>query len=124
MVRQYAAVAGIAVLLLGVLGLILGDGHLGGLLNIDITEDLVHLLTGGLLAYVGLAQRDVSLARTVVGVVSVVYLLVGIIGFIDPRLFGLVPSGYLISDNIVHLALGIIGIVVAWLLPRDNRAAI
>jgi hypothetical protein len=35
-----------------------------------------------------------------------VYLLVGVIGFIVPGLFGLIPHEYSLADNILHLALG------------------
>lgn len=121
-VRQYAGIVGVVVLLLGVVGLFM-EGHLFGLVNVDIAEDIIHLLTGGLMAYVGFAQSDVSLARTVVGGLGVVYLLVGIVGFISSTVFGLFPSGYLITDNIVHLALGVLGIAVAWLLPSNSAAS-
>lgn len=116
-VRTYAGIVGVVVLLLGVVGLIVGEGHLFGFLNIDIAEDIIHLLTGGLMAFVGFAQTDTSLARTVVGGLGIVYLLVGILGFLSATIFGLIPSGYTLGDNIVHLALGILGIAVAWLLP-------
>jgi len=49
-VRTYAQVVGVVLLLLGVLGLLLGDGLLLGLVNIDIVEDIIHLITGGLFA--------------------------------------------------------------------------
>jgi len=44
----------------------------------------------------------------------VVYLLVGVLGFVIPMLFGLLPHGYSIVDNIIHLALGVAGIAVAF----------
>jgi len=75
-------------LLLGVLGLLLGDGLLLGLVNIDIVEDIIHLITGGLFAYVGFGQRDEGVARTVVLVVSVIYALVGLLGFVCPTCWG------------------------------------
>ncbi len=53
-------------LLTGLLGLVLGEQRFLGILNIDILEDVVHLATGGLLAYASLV-RDVGLARTLVG---------------------------------------------------------
>jgi hypothetical protein len=55
MVGSYAGIVGV-VILVGVLGLILGEQPLLGLVNIDILEDVVHLVTGGLLAYVGFGQ--------------------------------------------------------------------
>ncbi|MDP9485554.1 MAG: hypothetical protein M3Q49_07150 [Actinomycetota bacterium] len=54
------------------------------------------------------------LARNVVGGLGVVYLLVGILGFIVPTLFGLLPSGYTIVDNLIHLAAGVLSIAVAF----------
>jgi hypothetical protein len=121
--RVYAQIVGVVVILIGVVGLILGDQSLGGLLNIDILEDIIHLVTGGLLAYVGFAHRDEGLARNVVGGLGVVYLLVGVLGFVIPMLFGLLPHGYSIVDNLIHLALGVAGIVVGFLVPRRGTTA-
>jgi hypothetical protein len=104
----------VVIILIGVVGLLVGEEPLFGLVNIDIVEDLIHLLTGGLLAYVGFGQRDEGLARNVVGGLGVVYLLVGLLGFVIPMLFGLLPHGYSIVDNIIHLALGVAGIAVAF----------
>ena len=115
LVRTYAGIVGVVVILIGIVGLLLGERSLLGLVNIDILEDVVHLVTGGLLAYVGFGQRDVGLARSVVGGLGVVYLLVGVIGFIIPFLFGLLPHGYSVVDNIIHLTLGVLGIAVAFL---------
>ena len=33
---------------------------------------------------------------------GVVYLLVGVLGFVVPMLFGLLPHGYSIVDNLIH----------------------
>jgi hypothetical protein len=121
-VRQYAQVVGVVLLLIGVAGVVLGDQQLGGALNIDLAEDLVHLVTGGLLAYVGFARVDPGLRRNVVGGLGVVYLLVGLLGFVDPTLFGLLPSGYTLVDNLIHLVLGVAGIAVAWVVGRGAPA--
>ena len=114
MARTYAGIVGVVVILIGVVGLIAGEEPLFGLVNIDIVEDIIHLLTGGLLAYVGFGQRDEGLARGVVGGLGAVYLLVGVLGFVLPMLLGLLPHGYSIVDNIIHLTLGVAGIVVAF----------
>ena len=117
-VRNYAKVLGVVLLLIGVLGLVLGS-TLFGIFNSDLLEDIIHLGSGALMAYVGFALRDNSLARTLVGGLGVVYLLVGLLGFVDPNLFGLIPTGYTLADNLLHLALGILGIVVGFVLPRN-----
>ncbi len=115
MVRTYAGIVGVSLILIGVVGLALGERSLLGVLNIDLLEDITHLATGGLLAYVGFGQRDVGLARSVVGGLGVIYLLVGILGFIAPALFGLLPHGYSIVDNLIHLTAGVLSIAVAFL---------
>ena len=117
MVREYGKVVGATVLLIGVVGLVLGQRSLFGVLNIDIAEDVIHLVTGGLLVYVGFGKRDSSVARAVVGGIGVVYLLVGAYSFADPNPFGLFPSEYSVLDNLIHLTLGILAIAVAWVLP-------
>ncbi len=111
MVRIFATLVGIVLLLLGLLGLLLGDELLLGLVNIDVLEDLVHLASGALLLYAGV-QYNAVVARGIVGAVSLVYLLVGVLGFLVPYLFGLLPHGYSIVDNAIHLILGILGLLV------------
>jgi uncharacterized protein DUF4383 len=123
MVTAYARWMGVAIIIVGGFGLLLGEGLLLGIFNTDVLEDIVHLLTGGLMAYAGYASRDLRMVRTVVGGIGVVYLLAGILGFITPTLFGLLPTGYTVFDNILHLALGIAGIAVAWFIEgRPIRA--
>jgi hypothetical protein len=38
-------------------------------------------------------------------------------------MFGLIPSGYAVFDNLLHLALGILSIAVAWLLQPGATEA-
>lgn len=116
--RLYAKAVGVIIVLIGVGGLLLGEKSLFGVLNIDIVEDIVHLATGGLMAAVGFRGSD-SAVRTVVGGLGVVYLLVGVLGFIVPDLFGLLPHEYHLVDNLIHLTLGVLGIVVGFFLGRS-----
>jgi len=120
-VREYGKIVGVSVVLIGIVGLLLGQKSLFGALNIDIAEDVIHLVTGGLLAYVGFAKPDSGLARAVVGGIGVVYLLVGAISFAEPNPLGLFPSEYSVLDNLIHLTLGVLAIAVAWILPRGGQ---
>ena len=114
--RTYAKVVGVVVILIGIGGLVLGEKSLLGVLNIDIAEDIVHLLSGGLMAAVGFRGSD-SAVRSVVGGVGVVYLLVGVLGFFVPDMFGLLPHEYeTVLDNLIHLPLGVLGIGVGFFL--------
>lgn len=116
--RTYAKVVGIVIILIGIGGLVLGEKSLLGVLNIDIAEDVVHLVSGGLMAVVGFRGSD-SAVRSVVGGLGVVYLLVGVLGFIVPDLFGLLPHEYeTVLDNLIHLTLGVLGIVIGFFVGQ------
>ena len=112
--KEYAQIVGVVLLLLGVLGLLLGERALLSLVNINIMEDIVHLPMGGILASVGFGQRDEGLARTVIDALDAVYLLVGLLGFVLPNLLGLLPHGYSVVDNLIHLVLGILSLAGAF----------
>ncbi len=120
MLKRFAQILGVVLILVGVVGLVLGDKVWLGILNVDIVEDIVHLATGGLLAYVGFSGMDLSAARSVVLALGVIYLVVGILGFFVPTMFGLIPNGYTIFDDLLHLALGALGLAVALAAPRES----
>lgn len=112
MARLYAQVTGVVLILLGILGFFTGNTVLG--LNSDVFEDIFHVLAGAVALYAGFGTRDAGPAIQYARIFGVIYLIVGILGFIIPRLFGLVPTGYNVLDNIVHLVLGAIGIYVGF----------
>jgi len=116
--RQYARIVGLTIVLIGVGGVLLGEKSLFGVLNIDIAEDIIHLVTGGLMAAVGFRGSDRAV-RSVVGGLGVVYLLVGVLGFVVPDLFGLLPHEYhTVLDNLIHLSLGVLGVTVGFFLGQ------
>jgi len=93
-------------------------------LNIDLAEDGIHLLTGGLLAYAGFAARSLRVVRAIVGGIGIAYLGVGILAFASPMFFGLIPSGYeTVLDNLIHLTLGVLGVFVGFLLKERREPA-
>jgi hypothetical protein len=121
--KRYAQVLGVVLLLVGLLGLVLGNELFLGILNIDILEDVVHLITGGIYSYVGFGRVDLATARNVVLALGVIYLVVGILGFVVPMMFGLIPHGYTIFDNLLHLALGILSLVIVYSYAPGDSAA-
>lgn len=124
MIRLYAKVVGITIILIGIGGLLLGNGSLFGVLNIDLAEDAIHLVTGSAMAAVGFFARDLRVVRAVVGGLGVVYLLVGIVGIFEPTLFGIIPNGYdTVLDNLIHLTLGVLGIAVGFFFGAEKTAA-
>jgi len=121
--RLYAKVVGVTIVLIGVGGVLLGEKSLFGILNIDIAEDAIHLVTGGLMAAVGFRGSD-SAVRSVVGGLGVVYLLVGVVGIFVPDLFGLLPHEYTtVLDNLIHLSLGVLGITVGFFVGSRRPVA-
>ena len=121
MLKRFAQILGVVLILVDVVGLLLGDRVWLGILNVDIVEDIVHLATGGILAYMSFSRMDLSTARSVVLALGVVYLVVGILGFVVPMMFGLIPHGYTIFDDLLHLALGGLSLAVALTAPRESR---
>ena len=107
-------------ILIGVAGLVLGDRLLLGVLSITIPKHLAHLLTGGLLVYLGFGQTDEGLARTAVVAMGGVYLLVGMLGFALSVLLGL--SSYGVGDNTIHLLVGILSLAVAFTSGRGTTS--
>jgi hypothetical protein len=112
---------GLVIVLLGLGGLVQGERPLLGVLNIDVVEDLIHLATGGLMAYVGVASRKLAPVGGAVGGVGLLYLALGGLGFLVPTLFGLLPHGYSVVDDLIHLVLGALGLLVA---RADRRPTI
>ncbi len=127
-IKQFAQILGVVLILIGIVGLVvLGNGVWLGILNSDVVEDIVHILTGALLAYVGFGRTDLATARSLVLALGVIYLVVGILGFVVPMVFGLIPHGYTLFDDLLHLVLGILSIAVALTASgasaaRDARA--
>ena len=77
--RIYARIIGVVLIAVGIVGLVLGNRVWLGLLNVDILEDVVHLITGGVFAYVGFGPLPVGIVRAVVGVLGIIYLAVGVL---------------------------------------------
>lgn len=119
MSKLYAKVAGAVLVLIGVVGLLAGEGYLFGVLNIDLFEDLFHLTTGTLLLYAGFGG-GARLARDMVGILSLTYLLYGAVGFVYSPLLGLLPDPLTLLDNVFHLAVGAVGVASVALSRREE----
>lgn len=111
MTRTFALVIGIVFLVVGILGFIpgvtTGGGEfLLGIFAVDAVHNLIHLLVGvlGIAAYYWARY-----ARLYCQVLGVVYLAVGILGFIPALVFSEKLLGIFavnIADNLLHLVVG------------------
>jgi hypothetical protein len=128
--RMVALVFGAVYVLVGILGF-LGDpivsaathenmesasGDLLGLFPINILHNIVHLAIGAFLLW-GATEHDraVLAARTV----GAVYLVVGLLGFVAPDTFGLMPIGG--NDIWLHLATAAVLFGVTFLDTDTDR---
>ena len=108
--RTVALVIGVAFLAVGLLGLILHPtgGTLLGVFAVDLVHNLIHLLVGA--AGVGAYFLGLVESRMFLKVLGVVYLILGIVGFIPPlfdnygNLLGIVRINN--ADNLLHLVVG------------------
>ncbi len=131
--RIVTLVFGAAYVLVGILGF-LGDpivaegshanmpsasGDLLGIFPINAIHNVVHLVIGAVLLYGSTAHdRAVTAARGV----GIVYLLVGVLGFVAPDTFGLMPIGG--ADIGLHLVSAAILLGVTFIdEPTDRRVA-
>jgi hypothetical protein len=113
MVKRVALVFGIVFLLVGILGLVSSGGMemgadpapgmLLGMFGVNLLHNIVHLLFGvwGLVA-----SRSFAGAKMYAQTVGVIYIVLAVLGFVSPTMFGLIPIGG--NDIWLHAVIGIV----------------
>lgn len=119
MARLYCRVAGIVLLLVGVLG-VLQFGIPGYLSINEPAEIVVHFVTGALATYAGFSRGYGGAAVLYAKVFGIVYLILTIGFFVPDLLPGLIHFD--LGCNLVHLVLGLGGIYVGF-FARQTTAA-
>jgi hypothetical protein len=131
MAKTIATVLGVGFLLVGILGF-LAPGMLG--MHLSATHNLVHLVSGAVSLYFGLAGT-LAAARLFDLAFGAVYGLLGVLGFLlgsqgaphgvpgppDARLWSVIPGVFEVgtSDHVVHILLGLL-FLVGGLLTRPG----
>src|ERR671910_387277 len=106
MAKTFALVLGVVTLLIGILGYVMNPsgGLLLGIFAVDPPHNLIHLVTG----IAGLAAAFMGWARLFCQVFGVIYLLVGVLGFVATdsagMLLGIMHNN--MTDNLLHLVIG------------------
>jgi hypothetical protein len=124
MAKTLCKIFGVVFVLIGIAGFLRGN-----LLGAHLTpvHNIVHLLTGAISLYFGFAGSD-SAARSFCQIFGVIYLLLGVVGFVRPDVIASiiqahgVEAGGLAPDNITHVVLGAVFLIVG-LLPAQKQAA-
>lgn len=114
--RTVAAVFGAIYLLAGIVGFALGS-PVFGLFEVNALHNIVHILLGAILLYGSMSH--VAAIQTTRGV-GIVLVILGVLGFIAPDGFGLVPLGG--NDIALHLTTGAI-LLATGFMATDELAA-
>jgi hypothetical protein len=131
--RTVALVLGVVYVLVGILGFIPGitsqggdfgdmqsaTGAILGIFPVNVLHNIVHLAIGAALLY---GSTATALAIVVSRVIGVVYLLVGVIGFVSPDTFGLMPIGG--ADILLHLATAAVLLYIGFMAPAAEARTV
>jgi hypothetical protein len=121
----FALVLGIVFIVIGILGLIFDTNHgaLLGIFSLNLVHNLIHVIFGIL----GIIAAYTHWPRLYARIVGVIYLIVGILGFIP----ALAPGGLLLglveinlADNILHVIIALVALYVGFALTSRSKAAI
>lgn len=125
MAKTLCKIFGVVLALVGIAGFLKED-LLG--MHLTMIHNIVHLVTAAIALYFGFSGSDAA-ARTFCQVFGVIYLLLGVGGFFAPDVIAKViqshaamGDGSLMRDNIVHVAVGAVFLIVG-LLPAPKPAA-
>jgi uncharacterized membrane protein len=123
MIRAYAALVGIVLVVVGLLGFIsnplVGDGN--ALFLTGTMHNLVHLVTGALalgIAFVLPANQQVN----GVFALGILYVVVFVALVVSPNLFGILSYNVNVADQLLHIGLAVVSIGIAW-MARSGRYA-
>jgi hypothetical protein len=120
--RITAAVLGIVIGILAIAGMFVEGRHLMDVMNVDVALDVIRIVLAVALLIVAFARVPHRAVRTVLIVVGVLYVGMGLLAFIDPTLFGMLPTGLTGFDIAFHLIVGAATIAIAALPDRGWRA--
>ncbi len=123
--KTVALIAGVAFLLIGILGFVPAfapNGALLGIFAVNPLHSIVHLLFGVL----GLAAAFTGWPRLYNRAGGIVYLLLGVLGFFPGIMMGGMMLGMVsinLADNFLHLILGAVLAAVGFLLADSPVTA-
>lgn len=117
--RNAEITLGILVGGLGIVGLLAGEGKIGGAININLTLDLIRIVLGAWLIYAGMRSPEAS--KRALEVFGIVYLAFFVIGLFSWNMLGLLPSGLGWADQLLHLGGGILALWMAGAMQSHTR---
>ena len=113
MAKRICTILGVVFIVVGLAGFALPT-LLGA--HLSLAHNIVHLLSGAIALYLGLKGSEAG-ARTFCRVFGVVYLLLGVAGFLlgsgDDKMWDVIPGQLMLGlvDHLIHVALGVVFLI-------------
>lgn len=121
MAKTYAKVVGVALLLTGLAGFFMGDRVLMGM-TFSMHHNIIHALTGVIGLWAGFGG-SANAARMFALIFGAVYTLVAIWGFLGNADLGPLALNLNMPYNVVHLLIGLLGLIAGMKKPEAAPAA-
>lgn len=106
----WAKVIGIILILVGIVGFFMNP--VLGVFDVNMAHNLVHLVTGIIFTWAGFTKG--MAARKSNQWLGIIYVLVAIMGFLGFLGFLSVGGGN-DPDNYLHLAIGVVSVLIGWM---------
>ena len=115
--KGYAAIIGVVLILLGLLGFIanpiVGDAGSNPIFVTGTVHNLVHLITGALALYVAFGLKGDQQVMGVIGI-GLLYLALVLLTLVSGDLFGLLGYKVNVADHALHVGLALSALAVGW----------
>ena len=109
--KTYITLAGVIGVMTGLLGFVdnafVGDPANDAIFATDAVHNVIHVGTGVLGLYIGLAMSGATQARGIIGF-GILYLVLAVMLMASPSMFGLMQVDVNTADDVLHVALGLV----------------
>jgi hypothetical protein len=125
--KAYAAVVGIVLVAVGLLGFVANpivSSEPGAIFATNAIHNMVHIATGALALYIAFGLAGESRANGVMAF-GVLYAVIFVLALLDPRLFGLfgdAPAN--IADHVLHAVLALSALAVGYLARGGSERTV
>ena len=124
--QAYAAVIGVVLVLVGLLGFIsnpiAGDATANPVFVTGAVHNLVHLLTGALALFIAFGLSGEQQANGVIGL-GILYALIFVLTILSTNLFGILQYDVSGADHILHAGLAVVSLAIGYLARGGTTAA-
>ncbi|MFI8594006.1 hypothetical protein ACIGCK_06190 [Microbacterium sp. NPDC078428] len=116
----FARILGLVLLALSIVGFFV-DGHLFGVVTVDLALDISRLVHGVLLCIAGFAGVSRMVRNLILGIVATTYLLSALTWFMDREVYGMAPSRLTVFDLVSWIVLGCASLAMMLVPDRVAR---